>query len=143
VIRALVALVLLACSSIAAHAIDPLPFTDETEQKRFQTLVAELRCTVCQNQNLADSNAGLARDLRQRVFEMMREGKSDAEIKTFLVERYGDFVLYRPPVKPTTWALWFGPALIVLIGTIVVIATVRRRARALPADVRGVDDAAL
>jgi cytochrome c-type biogenesis protein CcmH len=142
VYRLLLAL-LLALAAASAGALDPLDFKDDAERNRFQDLVAELRCTVCQNQNLADSNASLARDLRQRVFEMMREGKSDAEIKSFLVERYGDFVLYRPPVKPITWALWFGPGIVLLIGAIVLVATVRKRARALPADARGVDDAGL
>lgn len=124
----------------AALAIDPLPFKDEAEAVRFQHLVAELRCTVCQNQNLADSNAELAKDLRLRVFEMMQQGRSDAEIKQFLVERYGDFVLYKPPVKPTTWLLWFGPGVVVLIGATLIVLSVRRRARALPADAQGIED---
>lgn len=138
-IRALLAglLLLLACS---AAAIDPLPFKDDIEQVRFQRLVAELRCTVCQNQNLADSNAELAKDLRSKVFEMMQEGRSDDQIKQFLVERYGDFVLYNPPVKPTTWVLWFGPGLVVLIGALYIVASIRRRARALPADAAGIED---
>ncbi len=130
-------LLLLSCSAVA---IDPLPFKDEVEQVRFQRLVAELRCTVCQNQNLADSNAELAKDLRSKVFEMMQEGRSDDQIKQFLVERYGVFVLYDPPVKPSTWALWFGPALVVLIGAIYIVASIRRRARALPADAAGIED---
>jgi len=123
-----------------ALAIEPLPFKDEAEQVRFQRLVAELRCTVCQNQNLADSNAPLAKDLRLRVFEKMQQGRTDAEIKQFLVERYGDFVLYRPPVKPQTWLLWFGPAVVVLVGAGLVFASVRRRARALPVDAKGIED---
>jgi cytochrome c-type biogenesis protein CcmH len=130
-------LLLLSCS---AAAIDPLPFKDEVEQVRFQRLVAELRCTVCQNQNLADSNADLAKDMRSKVFEMMQEGRSDDQIKQFLVERYGDFVLYDPPVKPTTWALWFGPGLVVLIGAFYIVASIRRRSRALPADAAGIED---
>ncbi|MFN7553106.1 MAG: cytochrome c-type biogenesis protein [Pseudomonadota bacterium] len=138
--RRLAAVLLLALSTQAALAIGPLPFRDDAEQERFQRLVAELRCTVCQNQNLADSNAELAKDLRQRVFEMLQQGRSDAEIKQFLVERYGDFVLYRPPVKPQTWLLWFGPALVVLAGAGLVVTSVRRRARALPADAQGIED---
>ena len=138
--RRLAAVLLLALSTQAALAIGPLPFRDDAEQERFQRLVAELRCTVCQNQNLADSNAELAKDLRQRVFEMLQQGRSDAEIKQFLVERDGDFVLYRPPVKPQTWLLWFGPALVVLAGAGLVVTSVRRRARALPADAQGIED---
>jgi cytochrome c-type biogenesis protein CcmH len=140
VIRALLITALLAFAT-GARAIDPLPFKDDAEQLRFQKLSAELRCTVCQNQNLADSNADLAKDLRRKVFELMQEGRSDAEIKQYLVERYGDFVLYDPPVKPLTWGLWFGPALVVLIGAGVIVAAIRRRARALPADAKGIEDA--
>jgi cytochrome c-type biogenesis protein CcmH len=136
----LACLLLLALAAGAAFAIDPLPFQDEQQQVRFQQLVAELRCTVCQNQNLADSNAELAKDLRLKVFELMQEGRSDGEIKQFLVERYGDFVLYKPPVKPTTWALWFGPGVVVLVGALFIINAVRRRARALPADAAGIED---
>jgi cytochrome c-type biogenesis protein CcmH len=99
-----------------AQAIDPLPVANEAEEQRFQHLARELRCLVCQNQNIADSDAGLARDLRKEVFEMMRAGKSDDEIKRFLTDRYGDFVLYRPPFKATTLVLWVGPILILLIG---------------------------
>jgi cytochrome c-type biogenesis protein CcmH len=136
----LACLALLALAASAAFAIDPLPFKDEVQQVRFQKLVAELRCTVCQNQNLADSNAELAKDLRLKVFELMQEGRSDDQIKQFLVDRYGDFVLYEPPMKPTTWALWFGPAVVVLIGAILIVNSVRRRARALPADAAGIED---
>jgi cytochrome c-type biogenesis protein CcmH len=133
----LIGLLLLSC---IASAIDPLAFKDDVERVRFQKLVAELRCTVCQNQNLADSNAELAKDLRLKVFELMQEGRSDAQIKEFLVARYGDFVLYNPPVKPQTWVLWFGPGLVVLIGASFVVASIRRRARALPADAAGIED---
>jgi cytochrome c-type biogenesis protein CcmH len=99
-----------------AWAIDPLPFENEAEEQRFQALARELRCLVCQNQNIADSDAGLAKDLRNEVFEMMRAGKSDNEIKQFLVERYGDFVLYDPPFKTTTLVLWVGPLLVLIVG---------------------------
>jgi cytochrome c-type biogenesis protein CcmH len=102
--------------ALPVAAIDPLPFADRAEEVRFQDLVRELRCLVCQNQNLADSDATLAKDLRAEVFELMRSGKSDTEIKTFLTDRYGDFVLYKPPVKPGTWVLWFGPLLVLVIG---------------------------
>jgi cytochrome c-type biogenesis protein CcmH len=124
----------------AAYAIDALPFADRHEERRFQMLVEELRCVVCQNQNLADSDAFLAKDLRREVFEMMRAGKSDTEIRDFLVARYGEFVLYRPPMKPATWALWFGPAAIALAGLAGIVVMVRRRARAVPADARGEED---
>ncbi|MFT3791692.1 MAG: cytochrome c-type biogenesis protein CcmH [Rudaea sp.] len=114
----------------AAHAIDPLPFKDRAEEVRFQNLARQLRCLVCQNQDLADSDADLAKDLRRQVFDMMRAGKSDAEIKQYLVARYNDFVLYDPPLKPGTWLLWFTPFALVAIGAAVVLRILRRRARA-------------
>ena len=121
---------LLACGTLAAQAIDPLPFKDHAEEVRFQKLTSELRCLVCQNENLADSNATLARDLRHEVFEQMQAGKSDAQIKQYLVDRYSDFVLYDPPVKASTLLLWFGPLVILLAGAGVVVFTVRKRSRA-------------
>ena len=111
----------------AAHAIDPLQFKDRAEEVRFQNLTKQLRCLVCQNQNLADSDADLAKDLRKQVFDMMQSGKSDEEIKQYLVARYNDFVLYDPPLKPGTWLLWFTPFALVLIGAGVVVAIRRRR----------------
>jgi cytochrome c-type biogenesis protein CcmH len=112
-----------------AFAIDPLPFKDRAEEVRFQNLTRELRCLVCQNQNLADSEAELAGELRRQVFDMMQSGKSDAEIKQYLVARYNDFVLYDPPVKPGTWLLWFAPGVLVLIGAIVIVNILRKRTR--------------
>jgi cytochrome c-type biogenesis protein CcmH len=85
---------------------------------------------MCQNETLADSNAPIARDLRHQIFDMMQAGKTDEEIKTFLVDRYSNFVLYDPPLERDTLLLWFGPAVILVIGAIVVVVQVRRRARA-------------
>jgi cytochrome c-type biogenesis protein CcmH len=116
-----------------AQAIQPLPFRDRAEEVRFQKLSAELRCPMCQNETLADSNAPIAHDLRRQVFEMMQAGKSDAEIKAYLVARYSEFVLYKPPVEPKTWLLWFGPLVVLAIGGFVVAVQVRRRARTAPA----------
>lgn len=127
------------CLSLAALAIDPMPFKDAAEEARFRALAAELRCVLCQNQSLADSNAAIAQDLRKEVFELMQDGKSDDEIKAFLTERYSDFVLYKPPVTGRTALIWFGPALVLLAGAIVVGGIVRRRARALPAAPEAVD----
>ncbi|QWT21780.1 cytochrome c-type biogenesis protein CcmH [Bacillus sp. NP157] len=116
-----------------AQAIQPLPFRDHAEELRYQKLSSELRCPMCQNETLADSNAPIAHDLRRQIFEMMQAGKSDAEIKTYLVDRYSDFVLYKPPVEPKTWLLWFGPLVVLAIGGLVVAVQVRRRARQAPA----------
>jgi cytochrome c-type biogenesis protein CcmH len=123
------AIVLLMFATTFAHAIDPLPFKDRAEEIRFQNLTRELRCLVCQNQNLADSEAELAAELRRQVFEMMQSGKSDAEIKQYLVARYNDFVLYDPPMKPGTWLLWFLPGVLVLVGAGVVFNILRKRSR--------------
>jgi cytochrome c-type biogenesis protein CcmH len=120
----------LAVAGIAtvAAAVDPLPFKDRAEEVRFQNLTRQLRCLVCQNESLNDSSAPLAADLRRDVFEQMRAGKSDAEIKDWLTARYSDFVLYDPPLRGGTWLLWFGPLLVLAIGGIAVLVTVRRRA---------------
>jgi cytochrome c-type biogenesis protein CcmH len=117
-----------------ASAIDPMPFKDAAEEARFRALAAELRCVLCQNQSLADSNAGIAQDLRREEFDLMRQGKSDEEIKQFLTARYTDFVLYKPRVDTRTWLIWFGPALVLLGGAIAVVVIVRRRARSAGPD---------
>ncbi|ALN63614.1 cytochrome C biogenesis family protein [Lysobacter antibioticus] len=129
----------LAAPLAAQPASDPVPlsFNDSGEERRFHALVAELRCVMCQNQSLADSNAQIAQDLRREVLELMRQGKDDTEIKDFLVARYGEFVLYRPQVESKTWLLWFGPALVLLAGGFVVARIVRQRSAAstpAPAD---------
>jgi cytochrome c-type biogenesis protein CcmH len=123
-------LVLAASLAVAQPARPEAPpqFTSRAEELRFHALTAELRCVMCQNQSLADSNAQIARDLRGEVLDLMRQGKSDREIKDFLVARYGEFVLYRPQVESKTWLLWFGPALVLLAGGFIVVGIVRRRA---------------
>ena len=129
--KALLAL-LLFVSSLAAMAMEPLQFRDAGEEQRFRDLATELRCVMCQNQSLADSNAQIAHDLRLEVLRLMREGKSDAQIKQYLVERYTDFVLYQPQVKPMTWGLWFGPGLILFAGAVAIFVIVRRRSGNAP-----------
>jgi cytochrome c-type biogenesis protein CcmH len=120
---------LLLCATASAFAIDPMPFRDAEEEARFRALAAELRCVLCQNQSLADSNAAIAQDLRKQVFDLMREGRSDEEIKTYLTERYTDFVLYKPRLQSRTLLIWFAPAAVLLAGAIAVAVIVRRRAR--------------
>ena len=129
VVAVLVLLVASMAASQVAHAIDALPFKDRAEEVRFQNLARQLRCLVCQNQDLADSDADLARDLRKQVFEMMQSGKSDAEIKQYLVARYNDFVLYDPPLKAGTALLWFAPGVLLLIGAGVLVVVLRKRTR--------------
>ena len=113
----------------AAADLAPPQFTDEAEQARFHHLTSELRCVMCQNQSLADSNAQIARDMRREVLLLMREGHDDAQIKQFLVQRYGEFVLYKPDVAPGTYILWFGPLLLLLAGGVWVGRIVARRAK--------------
>ena len=110
---------------------EPLVFDSPEQEKRYKALTLELRCAVCQNQNLADSDAPLAQDLRQEIFDMMQAGRSDEEIKTFMVERYGDFVLYRPPMQGNTLGLWIIPIALLGLGAVVVAFTVRTRNRKL------------
>ncbi|MFS8410756.1 cytochrome c-type biogenesis protein CcmH [Xanthomonas campestris pv. campestris] len=110
----------------------PLQYRSAAEEARFHALTAELRCVQCQNQSLADSNAQIAQDLRREVLALMHEGGNDAQIRQFLVARYGEFVLYRPQVESRTWLLWFGPLLVLLLGGTAVALVVRRRSAAAP-----------
>ncbi|MBV1872590.1 MAG: cytochrome c-type biogenesis protein CcmH [Gammaproteobacteria bacterium] len=113
--------------SLSARAsMEIYEFEKEESKQRYQSLIAELRCPKCQNQNLADSSAEIAKDLKARVYKLVNDGKSDAEIVSYLVDRYGDFVTYRPPLRPATWLLWFGPfALFFLVGLFLIWRTYR------------------
>ena len=115
----------------ATSVQEPLIFESPQQQARFDALTQELRCLVCQNQNLADSDAPLAHDLRREVHEMLVSGKSNEEIKQFLVARYGDFVLYRPPVQQNTYLLWMGPLILLLAGAWILRISIRKRAALL------------
>lgn len=111
----------------AAVAIDPGEKLEDPElQARYERLTEQLRCLVCQNQTIADSNADLAQDLRRQVREMLRAGRSDEEIAQYMVDRYGDFVLYKPRVRPSTWLLWGGPFVLLLIAVVSGLIIVRR-----------------
>ena len=114
--------ILLALSfSVSASSIQAYSFDNKEQEKAYQSLIDDLRCLVCQNQNIAESNAELAKDMRRKTYEMVKQGKSEKEISAFMVTRYGDFVLYRPPFEPMTWLLWFGPLIIFIIGLIFVV----------------------
>ncbi|MBH1366346.1 cytochrome c-type biogenesis protein CcmH [Stenotrophomonas maltophilia] len=129
-------LLLLPLAALAQQPLhDPLPlqFRDDAEERRFHDLAAQLRCVQCQNQSLADSNAQIAQDLRREVLQLMQQGHDDAQIKQFLVARYGEFVLYQPPLQPGTWLLWGGPLLVLGAGALVVFGIVRRRGRTVAA----------
>lgn len=123
-----------------AIAKEAAPLADDpVVEARMVKISEELRCLVCQNESLASSRAELAGDLRDEVRGLIRQGKSDAEIKQFLVTRYGDFVLYRPEVKPLTWVLWFGPFILLLGGLIGMALYLRQRRR--PSGAAGLSDA--
>jgi cytochrome c-type biogenesis protein CcmH len=111
---------------VVAQTAQPLAEDPEVE-KRLQALSQELRCLVCQNETLADSRAGLAEDLRREIREQIKAGKSDKEIIAFLTARYGDFVLYRPRVTPTTYLLWFGPFVLLVVGLVVLYRQLKQR----------------
>ena len=127
------AVIVFSLSAASVLAQEPLVFDNPEMEARYQQLTLELRCLVCQNQNLADSDAELAHDLREEIYEMMVAGQSNEQIKTFLVDRYGDFVLYRPEIKGNTLALWLMPGVLLGIGAIVIFFTVRNRKRKLAA----------
>ena len=105
----------------SAAPIETFQFDSPETERVFHKLSEELRCLVCQNQNIAESNADLAKDLRLEIYTMLKDGKSEEEIIDFMVQRYGDYVLYNPPVKPLTWLLWFGPIIIFAIGMVFVV----------------------
>ena len=112
---------------IAHAAIDTYEFANEAERVRFRTLTQELRCPKCQNQDIADSNAPIAADLRKEIFRMLGEGKDNQQIIDFMVDRYGDFVRYKPALNAKTALLWFGPAGLLLGGVVIIAVIVRRR----------------
>ena len=124
---ALIILVVFCFGGGALVAKEAQPNEDPKIEQRMRALTEQLRCLVCQNETLADSRADLAEDLRKQIREQMRAGKSDQEILAFLTQRYGDFVLYKPPVKATTYLLWFGPFILLIAGTGVLYRYLKHR----------------
>ena len=130
-VPALIAACVLATTVAHAQSVfEPLGFASPEHEQRYRTLVDELRCLVCQNQTIAESNADLASDLRREVYRMVEDGRSAEDIAGFMVARYGDFVLYRPPLRGGTIALWAGPFLLAATGLAVLAVYLRRRRRA-------------
>jgi len=129
---------LAACLSLSAKEAAP-EAADPALEARMVKITSELRCLVCQNQTIADSNASLAVDLRREARALIQQGKSDAEVVDYMTARYGDFVLYRPPLRATTMLLWFGPALMLVAGAAVLVIVLRRRSR-MAADAFDADD---
>jgi cytochrome c-type biogenesis protein CcmH len=120
-------LLLLFCCSPVAIAKEAQPAEDPQIEQRMKNLTQQLRCLVCQNETLADSQAELAEDLRREIRAQMKAGKTDQEILAYLTQRYGDFVLYKPPVKSTTYLLWFGPFVLLILGVLLLYQYLRRR----------------
>jgi len=114
----------------AGVTLEAFKFKNEAEEQHFKDLIEELRCLVCQIQSLLDSDAALAPDLRAAVYALLQAGTNDAEIIEFLVARYGDFVLYNPPVKPSTYLIWFGPFVLLLIAGLLLLRSIRRQQKA-------------
>lgn len=121
---------LLVAPSLGAYTLEEFKFQDPAQAEDFRRLTAELRCLVCQNESLAGSQADLAQDLRKEVYRLLQSGKSRQEVITFLVDRYGDFVLYDPPLKPSTYPLWFGPLLLAGVGGLFLLLTLRKKKEA-------------
>ena len=122
------AVLMLVCAAAMAQAKEATPLAeDEAVEQRLIAIAGELRCLVCQNESLAGSRADLAQDLRREIRELIKQGKTDKEIMDFLVSRYGDFVRYRPPLKPTTWLLWGGPFVFGMAGVGGLLVFLRRR----------------
>ena len=125
-------------STIAFSSEEQLQFKSEEQKKLYQSLIIELRCLVCQNQNIADSNADLAKDLRNKTYELIQAGQSEAQIKQFMRDRYGDFVLYEPPFDKKTSLLWIGPFILLAIVLLLVGRFIKQQSKITPFD--GEDD---
>lgn len=120
-------LALMLLSAPAWSAIDVYEFESPLQEQRYRSLIDELRCPKCQNQNLSGSDAEVAKDLRNRTWQLLQDGRSDAEIRAYLVDRYGDFITYRPPLRAGTLLLWFGPFLLLVVVASILLWRVRRK----------------
>ena len=139
--KRLFALLLLALALGSSWAKDAPPLADDpVVEQRMLSISEEMRCLVCQNESLAASRADLAQDLRRELRELIKQGKTDAEIRDYMVARYGDFVLYRPRVSPRTYLLWGGPFLLMIVAVVVLMIYLRRRNRAVAGEVQLSED---
>ena len=126
--RIILSIVYLALFMSFTYADEAMPLAeDPAVEQRLISISEEMRCLVCQNESLSGSRSELAQDLRREIRDLIKQGKTDAEIRTFMVDRYGDFVLYRPPVKPITWLLWIGPFVLMIAGIVALLMYLRRR----------------
>lgn len=124
-IKIIIGLLALFSSFMLLATVDVYQLDDKEQENRFHQLIFELRCPKCQNQNIADSNAEIAQDLRAKILQLLKADKSDAQIIDYMLERYGEFVLYKPRVKPQTYLLWYGPYLLLLLGLVVLVFIIR------------------
>lgn len=131
---------LLCGSAVTWAAIDTYQFANEAQELRYQALVGELRCPKCQNQNLAGSDAPIAKDLKDRTYQLLQDGKTDSEIRDYMISRYGDFISYKPPVRGSTYVLWFGP--FALLVAVVLVLIWRRKKVTPPATHLNADESA-
>lgn len=131
IFRVVILVCSLVMSAFASAVVEgyKYPFEDPEDVKRFQQLAEELRCPKCQNQNLADSNAPVASDMRGKMYELMQDGQSNQEVVDYMVARYGDFVHYKPPVRGSTYLLWAGPAIVFVLGALLVVGIRRSKDR--------------
>jgi cytochrome c-type biogenesis protein CcmH len=121
-------LLLLMFASWLSHAnVEVYQFDNPAQEETYKELIEELRCLVCQNQSIAESNAELAQDMRRKTYELVKSGKTKSEVRAYMAERYGDFMLYSPPLKPMTWVLWFGPLVALLAGFVFVARIMRQQ----------------
>lgn len=127
--RAILFLVVSFLNGAVWAEISVYEFEEEAEQEQFYHLIGELRCPKCQNQNIADSNAPIALDIKDRVYELVKDGKSDREITEFLIDRFGEFVTYRPLMKPSTYVLWFGPFSLLVFAAVVLFIRIRKKSK--------------
>lgn len=137
--KVLLALSLLISMSSLHAAFEAKKFNNVEQEQRYKQLINEFRCVVCQNQNIADSNAELAKDLRKQVYKMINAGNSDSEIMDFMVTRYGDFVLYRPQFNSSTFILWVGPFIIFVFGFYVLVNFIRQRKKEVVTELSSTD----
>lgn len=137
--RLIIVLSLFFSLSALNATVEVKQFKNEKQEQRYHRIIDELRCLVCQNQNISGSNAGLAKDLRKQVYKMIIAGEDDAAIFDFMVTRYGDFVLYRPPFNITTLFLWLGPFIILALGMFVLIRFIRQREKVIVKELSGND----
>ncbi len=127
---------LLLVSSINWASIDAYEFQSLEKEQQFRQIITELRCPKCQNQNISDSNAGLAKDIKDRAYELILAGKSNAEITDYMVDRYGNFITYRPPLTASTYVLWFGPFVLALLALIIFVVVKIRQQNNPPAELK-------